>query len=101
GYDLSRPVERSFDSLRLFLLLVADLAHSIHGFTNSAPDPPLGFLGLALCFEMSVADRLAGVLFDRTRRLFQPALDPLPVHGFLLFNLRGNYQVDVANLGCY
>jgi hypothetical protein len=65
------------------LLLVDHVAHRVHRLADAAPKPPFSFLDLAFSFEMAVTDRLSGLLLDRAGRLFQPALNSLPVHGVL------------------
>jgi hypothetical protein len=46
------------------LLLLDDLAHRVHGFADTAPDMTLSLLGFTLIFEVVIANRLAGLLFD-------------------------------------
>src|SRR5919206_1022140 len=76
----------AFVRLRRFLqpgsfLVVHHVAHRVHSLTDAAADAPLGLFEFAFTFEVTVAECLAGLLFDGAGRLFQSAFDPLAVHG--------------------
>src|SRR3984893_17456219 len=64
----------------VLLLLADDLAHRVHGLAHPAPKVALCFFGLALAFEVAVADHLAGLFLNRPGGLLKAAFYPLPVH---------------------
>jgi len=63
----------------LFFLVVYDLADRIHRLADAAANAAFGILGLALGFQMAIAERLTGFLFNRAGCFLQAAFDSLSI----------------------
>jgi hypothetical protein len=73
--SLVRPAGRNV-AVRRLLLLADDLAHHVHRLADAAPNVAFSLLGLALAFEVAVADDLAGLLLNRSGDLLEAVAGP-------------------------